>query len=296
MKKITIIIIFLLRFSYPEADSNSTEILIPLYEGTKLFKDYRVNQTIFNTVKWVTASQLIVVVPLGLFGQDESGYGTILAALTTLTIATPVSMITGYFKGKKYNKLHANGKFKGTKLKLFGYEISQSASNGQTTDAQNVTVSNYSFYLLWRSNKNNPYIDEIKVGMEELEWSSNETGLWYDFAIENRVDLQVLSVFRRKIFSPFVGLGVGYSYGYERGFVSNNSTFNYSIPTVNDNNFNTPFIHLMAGLKINLFDFFFIRITSDYEPFGAYYFIRKYSDYKYLGNFKSSISLGTYTF
>lgn len=270
---------------------------IPLYEKSNSFmNDYRVNQTIQQTIRWANIGAGVGVSTAIILTRDEiDGFAILGLGLLGTTLGVIGGPIYGFVHGsqlQEYKKVNPN--FYGRRYRL-GNEFS---SVIPFTKIASVNPKYYLNLQTFSSNKFSP--SEYRFGIIIKEWTNEDTDhdmegyTHWHFAEEMKLDFNVLFNSNKRIFNLFYGAGIGYSWGENRDTYhpdDNNDDYIYE-----NTKLEGLFFHPIAGISVNFADFFFGRLEIDYELSGFFYKAIEYNDYPYTGNAHLSFSLGTYLF
>lgn len=257
---------------------------VPMYEDFLFVEDYRVNQGILGAIRWGT----LVPVAGGLLGslliRGEESYGAYKGILAGFAVGIPVGAALGYRKGREYEERQArDGRFHAPRLR-FGYEMEAGASVDNGNGSTGLALG----YRLPSAATWSP--DEIQAIMA---FGSRTEGL-DDFrsqsVLESRYGLRFLKSLRDGVFSPYFGATVGYAEGQLDRKDPN------LLPHQNLRDFRSPFVDVLAGLKLNLFDLAHLKAQASYEPFGLWQQVRDEGDFPHQGNFQWRAAIGTYIF
>lgn len=275
----------------------NNDLRIPIYERSNSFlKDYRVNQTFQQTIRWanigagVGVSSALIFVPNIDYGLAPLAFG-----LLDTTIGIIGGPIYGFVHGSKLEKYKKENPNIYTRKYRFGNEFS---SVIPFTKVASINPKYYLNLQTFSSNKFSP--SEYRFGIIKKEWRNEDSDhdmegfTHWHFAEEVKLDFNVLFNSNKRIINFFYGAGIGYSWGENRD--------SYNPDDIHDDwihmntQFEGIFIHPIVGISINFADFFFGRIEIDYELSSFFYKARDYNDYPYSGNAHLSLSLGTYLF
>ena len=260
---------------------------VPLYENSSPFwQDYRVNQTIKQSIRWASAGVGVGIVSYLASDQDSEG-DTILSILLAggLGIAGCVGGgISGYFDGVKYNNTkQSNSSFHTNKYSIgqeFEYSYTSFLGNGITSrDTPKYSLTFQTFH----KHRFAPSEYRVSISGASIGFLNN------NFGIEPRtLSLDILFNSNKNYFQFHYGFGAGYS----RGYLTDEY---YSITT--GQKVSGILFYPLAGVTINFMDFFYGRIEGRYELSQFYYNLSDYYDGEpQTGAFNIGFSFGTYLF
>jgi hypothetical protein len=113
-------------------------------------------------------------------------------------------------------------------------------------------------------------------------------------AHDTRYSARALKYFRDRMVNPFAGVAVGFADGYY--YEPGRFAPNLPPPEEIQPGYNSAFVDVMAGVKLNLFDLTHLKAQVAYEPFGPYREYRKEGGFSSLTNLTWNVSLGTFIF
>ena len=270
---------------------------IPMYEKSNNYlNDFRVNQTIQQTIRWANIGAGIGVSAALIFAPDDDyGLAPLAFGLLGTTLGVIGGPIYGFVHGHKLEKYKKDNPFFHTRRYRLGNEFSS------VIPFTKVASFNPKYYLnlqTFPSKKFSP--SEYRLGIIRKEWNNEnrdhdmEGYTHWHFAEEIKLDFNILFNSNKRIINLFYGAGIGYSWGENRDTYhpdDNNNSYIYE-----NTKLEGLFIHPIAGVSINFADFFFGRLEINYEFSSFFYKAREYNDYPYSGNAHLSFSLGTYLF
>lgn len=254
----------------------------PKNEKINLLNDYRITQPIKGAITWgsvgLMVGFLIDAQPYFEHGDFGPQYSS-----KMLTIGIGSGTVIGLYKGfKAQNKRKVDPNYRTPKNK-YGYEIvigTGSHEEYSTYPGQQFgfgVVGNYEYKL----------IDEFKFRALYKEWADVLT---IEYPTEIKYDVLALDYFRKdKIFSPYYGGGIGLSDGELQ-------IYNYSDDSLEIETGFYPFMHILAGVRMNLFDLVYCNLEFDYELSSFYYEVTKHYSYSQKQNFMTTIIFGAKIF
>ena len=232
-----------------ELNESKFEISRPLYETSRLFKDYRISQPIRGLYQWFPVF-LGTGYAIDQYKKNKSSGGRIYPVYSqyfslTGLVAGPA---IGMYNGIKYNKRkRVNPDFHLPKNK-YGYEI-----NGLVGELESDVYAmkhGVSFYLT--ANLDKFFFNEYQVGISYIDGAG--------IINEVKPNLRAIIFFREdKILSPFWGTGIGISKGDQDSMLDDIFLFG----------------HTFVGLRINLLDFCYFKYEMDCELSAFDYYLYK---------------------
>ncbi|MDA3885488.1 MAG: hypothetical protein PF638_07850 [Candidatus Delongbacteria bacterium] len=292
IKILTMLIIFMTSTVFCQENeivilNKNIDLSVPLYEySSSFFRDYRVNQTIQESIKWSSISVIPSVLILA--SGDAEGF-----ILPLVAISIPIGGfigggVNGYHNGVKFNQLKRSDPSFQLNRNKFGYE-----AEAYTTTSNGLTFFNSKGSLCYQSFENKKYFpSEYRLGVSFLKsvWYEDDDELastpFYSYK-ENRIDFNAIYNSNQTYFQFHYGFGGGYSWG------------KHTIETSSDittNKLNGAYIYPLAGITINFNDFFYCRVEGRYELSQFYYKLLDYADYPHYSNISVGFVAGTYIF
>ena len=255
---------------------------IPAYEKIPVLSNYRENQMIKGMIKGGTIGFFPAAGISFLYMDDEGltwGYG--LLAIAGLGAGTLTGGIIGCFRGAKYHKIKTNNPGFHLKKEFIEHEMKMASSLGKPKIS-------FSYYLNIR--KKIFFFNELRFGFIGTMWQDgnykDKNNYKIDYsAHEKKLDINIVKNLNNMLFNPYYGIGFGYSEGYSETY--------YNCEKVN---IKGVFFHPFIGIKLNIYDFFYIRFETDYETSKFYYKMLKLYNSKPLRNLTFAVSFGTYIF
>jgi len=306
MKKMTLILAFVtfvtsvfandIAMQSLEKSQIKTDLSLPLYEQSSPFlANYRVNQTMRQTIRWANIMTVAPVATVILLDTNSEILNDPWAPLIFGTLGGTLGFLGGSIGGaihgnNLYHKKQTNPDFH-TKRYQFGNECGTKIT---MTEVGSTSQFYYLNYQNLESIKFQP--SEYRLGMIYKRWinENEEPGHNYS-AEETKLDFNVLFNSNRGYLQLFYGAGLGYSWGYNKDIYFSEYDDEEDEVRVRKN-IEGFFLHPIGGVSINLADFMFIRLEADYEFSTFYYKAKKYNDYPLAGNASLGLTFGTYLF
>lgn len=295
MKKVLLICILIgLPLMLISEEEKLNDSKIPLYEKVSILKDYRINQPIKEAIRWGSAGFAI-----SYFGSlnflemnkkyydiesSEISHEAFQAAWETGKLSMLIGGIYGIYEGFKMNNSLKGWDYHQTIKDKFGYEfglmVDPFLEKDLKTKLSVLITCSQQFWIL----------NEYELGVCWVRWPDLDDRKYvYE---ERKYILQGKKYFRNnKFLSPYYGIGLGISYGTRR---HNEAEYFDDSKIVSEGIY--PFIKSSAGIKFNFFDFFYIKIETDFELSSYFYYVNSYEDYNYLSNLTFGMKLGTKIF
>jgi len=263
---------------------------VPLYEN--IFQDYRESQAIKYGVKWASVSSIPFTFSK-MYNLDESEWLIKLFYISTV-IAPPsfgvLGGFYGYWKGRKFNELKLSNPDFHTPKYTIGHEtcfektfLSDNANYKLTDELRySIAFQNYTKEL---------YIPtEYRLGFTIKEWNE-KNGVFWDSDenfFEKRVNFDVLFNSNKKLLNLHYGLGFGYSWTKHETEIDYDTTVSKNV--------DGSFFYPIAGITLNVNDFFYLRLESKYEFSDIFNKITDFYGAGHYSNFNLGFSFGTYLF
>jgi len=308
MKKLTLILALVTLFTIVFAIDNSmqtlektqikTDISLPLYEKSSSFlANYRVNQTMRQTVRWTNIMTIAPVATVILFHNNSEFLNDPFAPLLLGALGGTLGFLGGSIGGaihgnNLYHKKQMNPDLH-TKRYQFGNECGTKIT---LTKVGSTSQFYYLNYQKLESIKFHP--SEYRLGVIYKRWTNEDEEPDHNYsAEETKLDINVLFNSNRGYLQFSYGAGLGYSWGNNKDtFFSEDEYDDDDDGIVVRKNIEGFFLHPIGGATLNLADFMFIRLEVDYEFSTFYYKAKKYNDYPLAGNASLGLTFGTYLF
>lgn len=255
---------------------------IPLYEDFRFVEDYRISHSIQGALRWGTISPLVGAALGMLLIRGEDADGGLTGFGAGLLVGIPLGATLGYFDGRGLEQRQArDSRFHARRLRI-GYELEGGSGLGDGFSRTGFALA----YRLPSAEAWSP--DEIQVAFNFNTRNEDATGPDAKVVNEDRYGLRFLKSLRDGVFNPYVGATVGYA----------TSVSSKQVPQPGDRfeEYDSPFVDVLAGLKINLFDLAHLKLQGSYEPYGLWARMRGDGDFSYWNSFQWSAAFGTYIF
>lgn len=259
----------------------------PLYEEYPIIRDFRLNQTVEGAIRGTCLGLLLggLVATIAVDPEEE-----VIPIVTMLVISAGGTLgglagsTGGYLRGRSWERRKSRGEIVHARKKQVGIELDAGSSLTGGGDSRDYSH----FALAWKLPNHQRWApDEYQVQVGRQSWHIGENASGFaNHGHEDRRGLRVLKTFRDALVNPFIGLGGGYSLGTAYDYGS-------GMPTeVEGQDFSTAYAEALAGVEVNVFDFFHARIQAVYEPFGPYRLLSRHGDYDPLTKFTIRSSIG----
>lgn len=198
--------------------------------------------------------------------------------------------IYGYWKGKEIN----NKKLSNPDFHTDKYTIGHETCFEKTFLSDNTTYElddapKYS--IAFQNFSNKLYIPtEYRLGFTIKEWHEKIGEFWDsdENFFEKRINFDILFNSNKNILNLHYGLGIGYSWTTHETEIDYNTTVS--------KNLEGAFCYPIAGLTLNVNDFFFLRLESKYEFSDIFNKITDFYGNPVYDNFNLGFTFGTYLF
>ena len=282
MKK-SFIIIFLLLISLLAAETTkiTEQVNRPLYEKVPVLKDYRINQPIKGAIRWGTVFSFSEALINSRRSSKDSNFYKYTSHLGEYGLL--FGAVLGLYKGviaQKQKNINPNY---GIQPDNFGYEID---AIFKSTDENHFTALGNRYLTYTYTYKS---IDEVQFGLASSRFLDKEDN---SFSYrERKYDLQALHYYRKgSFFSPFYVVGCGLSHGKRVTKVQ----FENNYQVISQGIY--PYLHSSIGIRFSFFDFFFLKLKTDFELSSFYFYVNTFDNYPFIDNVGIGLVLGTKIF
>ncbi|MCK5051110.1 MAG: hypothetical protein KAS53_05195 [Candidatus Cloacimonetes bacterium] len=283
-KNVVIIFLFLMSLLAAETTKVSEQIYgprRPLYEKTPLISDYRINQPMKGAIRWgmvFSFSEAIINSRLSTKNSNFYKYTSHMGEFGLLSGA-----LLGLYKGYIAQNKKKNNPNYMVQPDNFGYELDaifkSTEGNSFTTIGNRYLTYNYKY----------KFIDELQFGLATSRLL-NFAGNSFTYK-ERKYDLQALHYYRKGfIFSPFYVVGCGLSHG--KRLDNEQSEDNHHVISQGI----YPFVHSSVGIRFSFFDFFFLKLKTDFELSSFYFYVNSFDNYPFIKNVGIGLVFGTKIF
>lgn len=255
---------------------------IPLYQDFRFIEDYRFNHSIQGALRWGTISPLVGAALGMMLIRGEDTDGGLIGFAAGFPVGVPLGAALGYFDGRGLGQRQArDSRFHARRLRI-GHELEAGSGLGSGYQKTGFALA----YRLPSAEAWSP--DEIQLAFGFATRNEDATGPKAKRVDEDRYGLRFLKSLRDGVFNPYLGATVGYADGIGYNQVPDHGDKTYA--------YRSPFVDVLVGLKVNLFDLAHLKAQASYEPYGPWYPMRRDGDYPYRNNVQWNLAFGTCIF
>jgi hypothetical protein len=291
----------------------SDSLRIPVYEVYPIARNYIFNQTVLNSLRWITVGTAVGATTGLIINPEPSNVFNFFSApvkggLIGFGSGLGTGIALGIYDGIKLQRRKKDNPSAHAYRCRFGYEFSCLEVGLLTTNTAILRINEGpGFSLAYRTLQNKPFIPtKISLGIHLEDWRRGS-----DYNVKSLGSLKVKrieSIVQYDFFTtmrlilPNWGIGIGYAWGEEHETIQeiyfNEPLHQTDIRSIESYTYKikSPVLRGYIGCHFNFFDFTYADLKIGYEMIGPYLSAHNKKHFPYGENILFGLSLGTYIF